>query len=471
MVAATALLLGSCSSDSGSDEPGVTGKPVEVTFNISAPADNISGTRGENIPPANTDGPAANEKIHNWMIVLVNSNGDSKTVRHIFKSSTIGDAGVERDWVKAEIPSGTYDVYAFANISDEELKNQAGLTFTVGSEPSVGDKPAWTFPTAADEKGVVSGYTVGGTAEKGRIPMTGKMRIKVTEAANQTFAVEVVRTVAKLSFSFATASGTDISVKSVSILPAMSGAVDLFPNYGYLDSYVRDGFDPTGTLMGVSEANPSGFTPATYEFANALVVSSAQTQTASFYVRETRAADHPTGRFVLGVGYTRGSNTDVEEAQYALTDDDITTIYRNDHIYIPIIFTDYYLELETRFYPPIGGYPAVITSVKDNEYYVKFGTQGVFEIKPIVRKGSSNGTVVAPSDYTVTIGGITAPGGFFTVPPAPNATTGEILGELSGTVTSGTAVVPLSLTLKNDGSGLVSRTFNRTIYIIRTSFN
>ena len=62
-------------------------------------------------------------------------------------------------------------------------------------------------------------------------------------------------------------------------------------------------------------------------------------------------------------------------------------MYRNDWVRIPIVLTDWVLELDVTFYPPIGGYPAVKTEEKDNEFYARFGTGGYFAIVPRVRNG------------------------------------------------------------------------------------
>ncbi len=449
-----AMMFTSCTSDDNPVDSDGFGKMVDVTFEISAPAGFNAGSRASHIDPSLTIDPAVNENIHTWTVVLVNTVGGVDKVYKVLRNGTIPDEGVERNGIRTQIPADDYTVYAFANISDSDIESATGLTLSEGA--AVGDinPSAWNFA------GVFPEYTLNSSAIADRIPMTGKMTITATEAANQSFAIEVVRLVAKMSFSFATdAEGTSISVKGISLLPAHTGVVDLFPTYGFLNSDEnRSDFIPEGTPA-------ADF--ATFTFDSPLTVTSAQSQLVCTYIRETSAASHPTGRFVLGVSYERDGVDN--QAQFALTE--ISTIYRNDHIYIPVSFTEYFLELETRFYPPIGGYPAVLIDAKDNEYFVKFGTQGAFDIRTILHEGTGDGAPLPLNAYSVEIGTITDLAGnqlhdgegIFTRLPALNAATGEITGELSSG--TGTAIVPVTVKIRNSAN--VERVFNRTIYIIR----
>ena len=107
------------------------GIPSEVSFSISALTPMSTATRADGIPltPA-TD----NEKIKDWFLVFIDKAG---TVSKIISRSQ--KVPVEEETFKCIIPSGTYDIYAFANITSDELTNATGLKFTEGQTVKIED--------------------------------------------------------------------------------------------------------------------------------------------------------------------------------------------------------------------------------------------------------------------------------------------------------------------------------------------
>ena len=182
-----------------------------------------------------------------------------------------------------------------------------------------------------------------------------------------------------------------------------------------------------------------------------------------FYVRESQANYNVTGRYLMAVNITREGGH-AEDLLFALTKD-LRSIYRNDHIVIPIILSDYQVSLGVNFYPPIGGYPAVITGESDEGFYCKFGTEGDFEIYPKV-EDTYNGYALlygtGDPKFTYSIAAISDPSHIFTTKPTVTST-GEMLGELS--TNTGTAYVDVEITVSR--TGVTDQIYDRRIYIIR----
>ena len=139
---------------------------------------------------------------------------------------------------------------------------------------------------------------------------------------------------------------------------------------------------------------------------------------------------------------------------------ELTYINRNDWIRIPVILTDWIIEMDVRFYPPIGGYPAVVVDQNNDEFYATFGTQGRFSVTPRARKNDT-----APYE-AVTVTAIETTGDdIFTTggKPAIDPVTGEITGEMSSA--TGNAIVTLTFRVAADTN--VSHIITRKFHIIR----
>lgn len=376
-----------------------------------------------------------NELIKNWWIAFVDENGK---VAAIFSKD--GLTACSEDEVEGLLPTGNYTAYAFANITPDKLKESTDLEFTVGSSaPTLDDikKIEW--------KKLANGFS-------GDIPMCGWREINVKGTVEEKFAIEVVRMLGKVEFSFANRSSKDISLKEITFGPLNTGDIVMMPDYSKLATPNSDGMKPE-LLSGTGTENYS------YKLSeNGLTLTAGEEKggRTHFYVRESIADSHPTGHFHFSLKISREGNE--EELLYALTDN-LTYINRNDYILIPVNFHDYSLKPEVLFYPPIGGYPPVVTEDKNDEYYIKFGTGGFFEITPRVYKDGD--TELARGSYTVELG---TPSGddIFTEKPSEDKTTGEITGELSST--TGIAVIPIAVTVSEDNNNV---TFTRNLYIIR----
>lgn len=371
------------------------------------------------------------ELIGSWWVVFVNRAGN---VQKIVDRPVALTTYVEEEKVELDIPVGTYTLYAFANISKSVLKTKTGLTFTEGAACPA-DIDSKTFELTNG-----NGYT-------GYIPMTGTQSVAVTGRANQTFSIEVVRMLAKMEFRFTNESGKQITVNSVNIQQNQTLDVPLLPNYGWLDS---------GWPFASGSRGDYKHTFSTKPVIAKKTVSKTDMKSASFYMAESQADDKtPYQSYLMTLNVQRDSDP-AEDLLFALDNTKIQTIYRNDHVIIPLTIGDYEVGLDVIFYPPIGGYPPVMTK-NDNEFYVTFKTQGEFEIKPTIINMMTSTPVYYPG-WTIESINVVSGSSIFTT--APHDVSGEILGRVN--TNEGTAVVDVEIKVT-----ATSQVYTRRIYIIR----
>lgn len=404
MLVMALLLSGGCSDNEPQSDT-----PTTATFAISTRAGSDSNA---------TD----NELINTWRVVFVDNAG---TVKLIIDRPADKTGAVEREEFKFNLPAGTYTAYAFANMDPMP-------EFTLDS-PVPGDLEARVWKT------------VGNIGD--RVPMSGVLRnFVLTEGASNRVSIEVVRLWAKLCFKFTTdIENQNVTVSNISMTPAQNETgVSFLPDYKSL------GNAPTLLSNTVcSKLDRPLTTP--------LVVSNGNPKSETFYLLESSAAEHPTGHYPidLEVKYGEGEMQTVSALAYQLDH-----INRNDFVTIPVLLTNWLVDIEVLFYPPIGGYPAVLTEKKDNEFYAKFGSGGKFVIRPTVTTASGTKVPDSNLEYGLTIKddkGILKSG------PSVDEKTKEIVGELNDEG-SGTAVVELTIKIKD---GALERTITRYLYIIR----
>lgn len=234
-------------------------------------------------------------------------------------------------------------------------------------------------------------------------------------------------------------------------------------------SYLRSYDDPlvkTGGKPALAAYTPSSTACAhTFDGSGTCTSCGAKSYTDRFYMRESQANYNIAQRYLMTVNITRAGSTHPEDLLFALTKN-LESIYRNDHIVLPLILSDYMVSLDVNFYPPILGYPAVITRESEEEFLCEFATQGTFEIMPKVINASNGYAIVYGTGnphYTYEIKGISDPNNIFSVTPAIELGTGETIGELS--TNEGTAYVDVEVTVHR--TGVADQIYERRIYIIR----
>jgi len=413
-IAMIAMSVLSC-GDNNSEEPD---KPVKSGFYIVAAGRAGALQSGDN------------ELISSWWMAFVDN---TRTVRAVVANEP--PAAVSEDAVSCNLPAGTYTIYAFANITPEELKRHTGLEFVTGAHAPDGcDDAIWTDMSNYSEKDKF-------------IPMSGRRTVTVTGHVSEPWAVEVVRMLAKVEFVFSNDSPRDITLGSITFNPLFTGDIPLFVEKDQLSRApeICHGVGSVDFSINLREVNlPAGKQDAHTDW---------------FYAREAVAYGHPSGHFGITVNVKRPGDSK-ETSRFAITGG-LSFINRNDYIQIPVTFTDYEVSCDVLFYPPIGGYPAVQTEPRGEECFVTFRSSGKFAITPLVRLAGENNPYLNPSDYSITVTDINGDD-IFSAPPAYDRATGEITGELSGA--AGTASVRILLGISR---GELTYSYERTIYIIR----
>lgn len=409
---AAAALLAACGEQG--ESPVVA---AEMPFTVSM--------RSASAPGVERD-PAASEKIGSWWVAFVDASGN---VAEVVSRPDYLTVEVESEIFKAVLAPGTYTAYAFANITQSELGEAAGLAFVKGAK--MRGNPA---------EAVFSGFDAG---KLERMPMSGFLHVSV-DADGKPGArdIEVVRMFGKVELEFTNGSSDDLIVESWSFGPlyAPTAAVPLLPDYATL-----------GKAPNPSDGGATQFRSKT----DPITLPAGRSATDAFYTREIISA-HPTSSFVLTVNTSADG---VESARHSLAYE-LNYINRNDWVRIPVTLTDWVVDMDVRFYPPIGGYPAVVVSQDNDEFYATFGTPGRFVITPRARK-SPQGALEPLEIETVSTEGdaIFIPG----CEPAIDAVTGEMIGEMSSA--TGSAVTTVTFRVKADAN--VSHLFTRKFHIIR----
>lgn len=450
MHGALAMLLASgCVSDRepGGNEEFEEGLPTEVAFTISSRFNGVD-TRADGTP---ADPENANEKINEWFMVFADRNN---VVRKVISRSAAGikteGNPVEEETFRFILPSGTYSVYAFANMSEDNLKDATGLSFAEESVivPSEIDEKIWTAE--------LNKWDI----ESNPIPMSGFLKnIQVRSTIEETFSIEVVRMVAKVQFLFSNPTDVDIAVKEISIDPVTLSSVSLFPRNSSGISYTHLGESAYTALAGAT------YGALSVDYTSPVEVAAGTTLTSpvkkSVYIKESLSTKENDGAFTVGltVSHTGGIQ---EYQQYNITKDIQGYINRNDWIVIPIMLSQYDVSVEALFYPPIGGYPAVLSTVApDGSQVFTFGTEGEFAIVPHVIDKLA-GTHLAPSGYSIELGAISDDTGIFSKTPTLTTTSASLPDEITGTLSTAKGKATVEVIVK-----IGNQTYTRKIYIIR----
>lgn len=365
-------------------------------------------------------GAADNELINDWWLVFVDNSG---SIRLLLDRPSDKTDPVDYEELEFQIPPGTYTIYAFANID----RNSLGLEFGEGKRMPDLTSVKWN--------------SVGASGDL--IPMTGVLRNVNISNEGGRFMIEVVRLWAKLCFEFSADISQDVTVSKISITPALTDAVALLPDYSSLGAAPNL---PDDAVCGRLDR------PVSIKVPN-----DGKTASETFYVLESTAAAHPSGRYPISfdLQYSDGSKRTVNALAYQLA-----YINRNDFVTIPVLITDWTVDFNVLFYPPIGGYPAVLSESKDDEFFAKFGSAGKFVIRPFVT--AAGGSIVSDKDIEVNMT-VSDPDNILNGLLSRDDQTSELIGEIKEGAL-GTAVVNLEIKITAD---VLEHRIIRKIYIIR----
>ena len=403
----TAVLSVGCSQSNNGDDPEdpvfEEGIPTEVRITLSSRSAN--GTRADELPPDGTpkDPTSSIELMHDgWWIVFVSNKGDVKMIKQSdipqadrIKSrpssvpapeGSTTDEEFEAETFKTILPSGTYRIYAFANINAPEstqafinkyLKTENGVVTshrTVYINELIGNNKFRdpSYPQNDDMQWPASE----------NIPMSGVMTKKIVKnTVEEAFNVEVVRAVAKVEFAFSNPSADEITLTNLDFGPITKAEkISFVPNYDAIGKGPNKKlFDDVKNDTGTLSFNSFNLTDKSDKYDMGKF---------GFYCKESNPAENG-GPFNIELKVKRGS----EDKTYTYQTQTITYINRNDWILIPIKFNDWIVEWKLHFYPPIGGYPPVLSqSGNGDNITATVSTGGEFELYPYKIKKNGEDT-------------------------------------------------------------------------------
>jgi len=378
----TALCLTACQQEDDIIQPNKTtpipegmGR-VNVTIKAKRPAPATRTETGNWLDPVGD-----NELINYYWVVFVDG---SNTVSEVVGKNWVGEnhnvtttgdtrpqgqdarKPAERDEFSFDVAPGQYTVYGFANITDAEW---TALGITKGAPlPDLSQKTL-TITNGWDKI----------------IPMTSNIKgqtVNVVAGDNQSFAVEVVRAVAKLQFDFTNDSGQQMDIVGIELFPLTKDVVSLMENETADDiATKRDTIAYRINLASkpIVLAAKSGETSGKGTF--------------TVYVNETNAtASGVQNQYSIRLKVNRHLNTEVttEEYRYGITvnrtEGGFTHICRNDWIKIPISFGDWSFRIEALQFVPIAGYQTTVVSA--DGLSATFLTGGNICIRPMVRRNT-----------------------------------------------------------------------------------
>ncbi len=366
-------VFAACSPDSDASDPGsITNKTYTLHFNLSPVSGSSASSRAETYTagsPNTWEDGSKEENMKSWTVVFVKSD---KTVAKVVKQPTVA-AGKDKEAVVTVtgLEAGTYSVYSFANISDDDLG-----TITEGARSP--DFDSKSFAVNGNDMDIKA---------KG-IPMSNKQEVTIgSDGQPNVKQLYVVRMLSKITLKFRNMTGGDITVNKVSISditsnpatgtenvkllpakPVSSANVPQAPNL--VENAKRDDFTHTIT---------SGLTVAK----NTTDYDTDNSRSVSFYVNESKAGNaYP--YFVVTL------ETNVGSQRYFMYTD-WNQIARNDHHVLKLALSDYKLRLKVEDFGSIGSTP----SLKDDgkQLNLIFHDLEEFHIIPSVTKYSDGSSV------------------------------------------------------------------------------
>lgn len=274
-------VFAACSPDSDASDPGsITNKTYTLHFNLSPVSGSSASSRAETYTagsPNTWEDGSKEENMKSWTVVFVKSD---KTVAKVVKQPTVAAGKDKEDVVTVTgLEAGTYSVYSFANISDDDLG-----TITEGARSP--DFDSKSFAVNGNDMDIKA---------KG-IPMSNKQEVTIgSDGQPNVKQLYVVRMLSKITLKFRNMTGGDITVNKVSISditsnpatgtenvkllpakPVSSANVPQAPNL--VENAKRDDFTHTIT---------SGLTVAK----NTTDYDTDNSRSVSFYVNESKAGN------------------------------------------------------------------------------------------------------------------------------------------------------------------------------------
>lgn len=443
--------------------------PADI-FSIIANGDTVAIPYSETTRATRADGTPKDpehtcELIHDWILYFTQNNKVVKILKRSDAETCIEDPNsiVEEETFKCHLPYGSLTVYAFANVTEEEL-TACGWTYTIGAKLS--NSSTYVAITWDDTMTRPNGSSknLSGWSASYPIPMSG-FRSSFSVGINKVnhFSIEMIRMVARINMVFTNKTDKDVYLSSYYFGPSTSKQVPLFPlGSGKIISYDHLGNSCFTAAVSESAYFLSGYAPKR-------TLQKDATFRAYFYNKESRSWFANDKSFTVSIKVTHDGATEIQ--QYRQLRDIKEYINRNDWIVIPINISRYDVKVKALFYPAIGTYPAVQSDFDQYGYQIfKFKSSGEFAIVTEVTDKETD-RLLSPAEYKVNfdtssfsdlsgviqggVAGLQVEDGSIGFPT-------EIIGTLTGN--KGTASMKLNIELpKADGS---SQTYIRDIYIV-----
>lgn len=486
---ALALSFAACSQDAV--EEAVPEAPGNVHITLSAPF-NAPESRAPQSAGYTAEVDKTRELIESYYVVFTQTvSGTEKIVKVIEKADAkVGDNGIESERLDLELRTGTYKVYAFANIpfsylnGTDKAASKPGYNLTEGQlMPDLSNVTYLLTDDILTEDAKTAGKHAAGRSyfpvnDIARIPMTSinGQEIHVTERTSQKFGIEVVRMLGKVEFQFRNTSPNDLVIKGIkmsdltinnnSTTPGKErdGAEYLMNRVGLYDDH-DDFLGTTLELPLYTKTAPLDVNYTVSPLSPIPLAATSGTATASFYVLESQARAALDDSFELDFTIDKAAASGTDDlVRFAITKpDNFTTIHRNDWIVIPISVGEWVMRLEAFSYPPIGGYPeAKVDADNSGNFHVTFSSPGDISFYPVIHKyysttdyfylndpvrimkrgSESLDSSVEPTDAYFTsldpgepyvVLQVDDPSGIFTTAPSYDPASGEILAVLNDT--------------------------------------
>lgn len=368
-------VFAACSPDSDASDPGsITNKTYTLHFNLSPVSGSSASSRAETYTagsPNTWEDGSKEENMKSWTVVFVKSD---KTVAKVVKQPTVAAGKDKEDVVTVTgLEAGTYSVYSFANISDDDLG-----TITEGARSP--DFDSKSFAVNGNDMDIKA---------KG-IPMSNKQEVTIgSDGQPNVKQLYVVRMLSKITLKFRNMTGGDITVNKVSISDITSNPATGTENVKLLPAKPVSSANVPQAPNLVENAKRDDFTHA---ITSGLTIAHNTTdydtdnsRSVSFYVNESQAGNaYP--YFVVTL------DTNVGSQRYFMYTD-WNQIARNDHHVLKLALSDYKLRLKVEDFGSIGSAP----SLKDDgkQLNLIFHDLEEFHIIPSVTKYSDESSSVS----------------------------------------------------------------------------
>lgn len=448
------------------EELAESGGEGAVTFRLKiATADLAPDSR------ANDINVVTNELMKSWLVIMAKEEDDGSgspvlKIEAVEEQNSLSPEIDQDNVLTFTGDAGKRTFFSFANLSRAEVLSRfqnAGYAetdfVTGGVLPALSDLNEISYPVANTGRQPAQTALLPGFS----IPMTG-VQTDVMVDNNSTETVYVYRVLSRLRFHFTNKCGRDVTIKKITM-----GDIT-YDNKADAPSEIY--FFPQRTETGEIQASfPAHHVGGNYVFydqtgegASPLGLAKDTSHDFEYYISPSVSLTHDTRHFPIWVEIE--GIPGMNPTRYAVTS--LDNIRRNAIVTLPITLTGYDMELRAYHYAPIGGYPEVsITKKNDTEFYCTFTGSGDFAMRPFIYKYEDYNKPENWFDInderfvksrTLTVDD---PKGIFAVDPHFNGGT-EIFGTLNGT--KGSAIVKLTAELIiSEG---VTQTYTRVFYVI-----